>query len=304
MHNADTVLVIDSNSLIHRSYHALPELTTSEGTPVQAVYGFVQVLLRAVTDIEPSYIAASFDVAAPTFREDMFAEYKAQRPETPDDLAAQIPLVKQVLEGFSVPVYEKEGYEADDVIGTIARRVPEQCPRCTTIVASGDLDTLQLIDEHTLVYTLRKSVQDTVEYDKEAVRERFGITPGRMADYKALRGDPSDNIPGVPGIGDKTAAQLLQQYGTLEALYERIEQETADITGAQLTKLTEHKDQAFFSKTLATIRRDVPIDFSLEECRWQGVERQEVKDTLRTFEFEVLLERFFGSEEKQQSILQ
>ena len=187
------LLIIDANSLIHRAYHALPPLTTQKGELVNAVYGFLLVLFKAMKEFHPDYIAAAFDVAGPTFRDHKFQEYKAKRVKAPDELYNQIPRVKEVLSACAIPIYEKQGFEADDVIGTIASIAPKRQahPPLETIIVSGDLDTLQLVDDHTKVYTMRKGIQDSVLYDQKAVQERFGgLEPKQLEDYKGLRGDP------------------------------------------------------------------------------------------------------------------
>ena len=205
-------VIIDSNALIHRAYHALPRLSTRKGELVNAVYGFISVLLKVLRELDPDYIAAAFDVAAPTFRHQEYKEYKATRVKAPDELYAQIPLVKEALEAFHIPVYEHEGFEADDIIGTLVEQAPkkQKISSLDMVIVTGDLDALQLVNSRTKVYTLRKGIQDTVLYGEKEVFERYGIKPEQLADLRGLRGDPSDNIIGVPGIGEKTAVKLLQ----------------------------------------------------------------------------------------------
>ena len=286
------LVIIDGNALIHRAYHALPLLTTKKGELTNAIYGFLLVFLKAIREFQPDYIAACFDLPAPTFRHKKFPSYKAQRPKTPEELTEQIPKIKRVLEAFSVSIFEKQGFEADDLIGTIAKSM--EASEVETIILSGDLDTLQIVDKNTKVYTLRKGVKDTILYDEERVKVRYQIPPSRLPDFKALKGDPSDNIPGVPGVGDKTASQLLREFGSLENLYKEIEQ------GSQRAKkirprikevLLKTKDQAFFSKMLAQIRYDVPLDFNLKKCKWRDYDREEVVKILKEFEFFGLINR-------------
>ncbi|MFY9457439.1 MAG: DNA polymerase [Candidatus Spechtbacterales bacterium] len=291
------LLILDANALVHRSFHALPDFRTPKGELVNAVYGFTSILLRVLKEFEPEYVAAAFDVAGPTFRDEEYAEYKAKRVKAPDELYAQIPRIKEMLNAFNISVYEKEGFEADDVIGTIAALAQKKqtYPLTETIIASGDLDTLQLVDKHTKVYTMRKGLTDTVLYDEEAVRKRFGgLTSGQMVDYKGLRGDPSDNIPGVIGVGEKTAIQLLSDFGSIVNLYKEIEKDTErakKIKPGLRAKLVQHKDQAFFSRELVTIRKDVPIDFKLEDLLWNNYDHKEVERVLRELGFKSLLAR-------------
>ncbi|MBZ9578670.1 hypothetical protein KJA14_02360 [Patescibacteria group bacterium] len=290
------LIVIDSNALIHRAYHALPLLTTKKGELVNAIYGFLLVFFKALRELQPDFIVACFDLPAPTFRHKKFKEYKATRPKAPDELYKQIPKTKEILKAFNVPIFEKEGFEADDLIGTIARLAPKKqiIPEIETIILSGDLDTLQLVDPYTKVYTLRKGMKDTVLYDEKAVQERYGIQPSQLIDFKALKGDPSDNIPGVPGVGEKTAAKLLQEFENLKNLYKELKEksEKAKKLKSHLRKvLLECEDQAFFSKMLAKIKRDVEIDFDFEKCNWKKYDKEKVTQILKEFEFYSLLTR-------------
>ncbi|MDD2697092.1 MAG: 5'-3' exonuclease H3TH domain-containing protein, partial [Candidatus Pacebacteria bacterium] len=291
------LLIIDSNSIIHRAYHALPPLTTKKKELVNAVYGFLLVFFTALKDFWPDFIVAAFDYPAPTFRHKKYKEYKAKRPRAPEELYNQIPKVKEVLRGFSVQVFEKEGFEADDIIGTVATLSPRKqvIPPLETIILSGDLDTLQLVNPGTKVYALRKGVKDVVLYDEKLVEEKFqGLLPRQILDYKALRGDASDNIPGVTGVGEKTAIALLLEFGTLENLYKEIEEnseKSKKIKPKLKETLLKYKEQAFLSKTLAQIEKNSPIDFNLEKCRWQGYDREKISEILNKFEFYSLLNR-------------
>ncbi len=293
------LIIIDSNSLIHRAYHALPPLTTKKGELVNAVYGFLLVFLKAMREFQPDYVAAAFDFPAPTFRHKKFKEYKAKRPPAPEELYQQIPKVKEVLKGFNVPIFEKEGFEADDLIGTIARAAPKKqiLPEVETTILSGDLDVLQLVNSHTKVYALRKGVKDVILYDKAEIEKRYGISPQQLLDFKALRGDPSDNIPGVTGVGEKTAVGLLNKFGSLENLYKAIEKPSG--IGKKLKPklretLLKYKEQAFFSKMLATIKRDAPVDFNLKQCEWGKYDKEKVVQILKNFEFYTLLNKLPG----------
>jgi DNA polymerase-1 len=209
-------VIIDSNALIHRAFHALPPMTTKDGRLVNAVYGFTSVLLKVIKDFKPQYVAAAFDVAAKTFRHTDYAEYKATRVKAAQELYDQIPLVKEVLRALNIKVFEKPGYEADDVIGTLTIRDEVDKPNVESIVVTGDMDELQLVDANTKVYRLQKGMSDSLLYDTKLVKEKFGFTPAQVPDYTALAGDSSDNIPGAPGIGLKGAANILNKFANLE----------------------------------------------------------------------------------------
>jgi len=303
------LLLIDANSLIHRAFHALPPLSTPAGEMVNAVYGFCLAFFKAQKEFKPDYIAAAFDVAAPTFRDKKFKAYKAKREKAPDELYNQMPLVKRVLAAFHVPVYEKEGFEADDIIGTISLQAPRKQvqPPLETIIVSGDADVFQLVDERTKAYTLRKGIQDSVLYDEKAVEKRFGgLRPEQLIDYKALRGDPSDNIPGVTGIGEKTAIALLLQFGSLENIYRELQENTKTAQSVRpklRDMLLQYKDQAFMSRELAQIERHVPVAFKLSDLAWKAFDEKEVEQLFRSFGFRTLILRLpelHGGKKKQE----
>ncbi|MEW6610888.1 MAG: DNA polymerase I [Patescibacteria group bacterium] len=286
-------VIIDGNALLHRAFHALPPLTTTDGKLVNAVYGFALTFLKVLKDLKPKFCAVAFDTKAPTFRDKMFEAYKAQRITQPQELYDQIPLIKDMIRAFRLPVIEKDGFEADDIIGTLARKhenTKTQEHNLETIIVTGDLDALQLIDEHTNVYTFRKGFTDTMIYDADAVKERFGLAPNQMIDYKALRGDPSDNIPGVKGIGEKTATELLSRYKTLDRLYEGIEtHDTPDVKPGIREKLIQGKKDALLSQKLATIVRDAPLMFNLEDARVGGCDTQALVQLFRQWGFQSLV---------------
>ncbi len=305
-----TLVLIDGHALIHRAYHALPPLATGRGELVNAVFGFTSILLKVLKELQPDYIAATFDMAAPTFRHKEFDDYKATRPKAPDELYAQIKRVKDVLTAFNIPIFEKAGFEADDILGTIARQLKTN-PSTTlgvknyklkTIIVTGDLDTLQLVNDKVNIYTLKKGIKDTVIYDEAAVRTRFeGLAPSQMNDYKGLKGDPSDNIPGVPGVGEKTAILLLKEFGSLEKLYEQLESKAPrlKVKNEKLKiKLLEFKEQAFFSKYLATIKQDVPIKFNLAAAVTQDFDKQKVIELFKELGFFSLVNRLNSVDEK------
>ncbi|MDP2855598.1 MAG: 5'-3' exonuclease H3TH domain-containing protein, partial [bacterium] len=263
-----TLVLIDSHALIHRCFHALPPFTTPQGKPIGAVYGTATIILRMLREIKPDYIAACFDLAEPTFRHQEYKEYKAKRAKTPEDLTPQFEAMRRLYDAFGIKYFEKSGFEADDVIGSLTKKFSGQVDKI--IITTGDLDTLQLIDgEKVMVYTMKRGVQETMIYDEKAVVERFGLSPKQMVDFKGLKGDPSDNIPGVFGIGEKGAIKILQKFSNLENLYQEIEkpdfQPTKEFGEKLLIKLREQKKQALFSKYLASIRTDLGFETSLQD---------------------------------------
>lgn len=295
-----TLILIDAHALIHRAYHALPPLTTKKGELVNAVFGFTSILLKVLRELKPDYILAAFDLPEPTFRHIEYKEYKATRVKAPDELYAQIGRVKEVLDAFGIPVYEKAGFEADDILGTITQMLNAGRYSLNAIIITGDLDTLQLVDENTVVHTLKKGVSDIAIYDKKAVIERFGFEPEKMTDFKGLKGDPSDNIPGVKGVGEKTASVLIQKFGNLENLYKALEEKPAGELGIAegiFKKLTADKDAAFFSKKLATIDRNVPIDFNLSACETEKFDKNKVIGLFEELGFYTLVKRLQQNED-------
>jgi len=285
--NKKKLVVIDGNAIIHRSFHALPPLSTKSGELVNAVYGFASTLLSVIEKFQPDYIIATFDLAAPTFRHTEYAEYKATRTKAPDELYAQIDRVKELVRAFNIPIYEKEGFEADDVIGTVVKQSEKLDAGIENIIVTGDLDTLQLVTDKTKVYALRRGITDTVLYGAPEVMERFGLRPDQMIDYKSLRGDASDNIPGVKGIGEKTATDLLQKYGTVEKVYENI----AEIKGAVKDKLEKDKAQAFKSKWLATIVTNAPVELELDKAVTREFDRPIIVKLFQELNFFSLIKR-------------
>ncbi len=298
------IIVIDGNAIIHRAYHAIPPLTTKDGKMVNAVYGFTSMLLKVWKDLQPDCIAVTFDMAGPTFRHEQYKEYKATRVKADQALYDQIPLVHEVVESFSLPIYEKKGYEADDVIGTIAKSF-EKDKDMEVFIVTGDMDTLQLVSHNVKVYTLRKGISDIVIYDVAAVKARFGFGPEKMIDYKALRGDTSDNIPGVPGIGEKTAMDLILKFGSLENIYEQLknkEKIAEELKPGVIKKLTEGEDSAKMSKELSTIDCAVPdLKFDFKHCEIKDFDKEKITHLFQKFEFVSLLKRIPGflTEEEQ-----
>ena len=288
---AKRLIIIDSNALLHRSFHALPPLTTKSGQETGAVYGYLLTLFKAIKDLQAGYIVATFDTKAKTFRHEKFQDYKAQRPQTPDGIILQIPLIKEVLDAFKIPVFAKEGFEADDLIATICKIAEEQEKNLEIYILSGDLDNLQLVNENIKVYTLGKGIKDTVIYDINKVRERFGIEPLQMNDFKALTGDASDNVPGVPGIGKKTASEIIQKYGSLKNLYEELSTDTAVLKPKIKEALKNNKEAAFMSLELVETKKDVDINFKIEDCKFGIFDQKKVEQVLSDLEFNSLINR-------------
>jgi DNA polymerase-1 len=294
------LVLIDGNSLLHRAYHALPKtLTTSEGEVVNAVYGFTRMLLKVVKDLKPAYLAVAFDMKGPTFRHLEYEKYKEKRPEMEEDLVAQLPLVKNLLTAFAIPVYEVPGFEGEDVAASLIAQsanggskiknqsqVQSSKPEeLEAIVVTGDRDVLQLVDEKTKVYAPLKGLSNPVMFDTEEVWKEYGLKPSQIVDYKALRGDPSDNIPGVPGVGEKTAVELLQKYGTLENIYQHLE----ELPEKQQKLLRENKEQAELSKKLATITTEAPVELDLERWRVGDFRSEKVRRALEKLQFKSLI---------------
>ncbi len=250
-----TLLLIDANAIIHRAFHALPPLTAKDGRPIQAIYGMTNVFLRLWREDRPDYAAALFDRPEPTFREKEYKEYKAQRPQAPDELISQIIEAHKFFAAFGIKTFEVPGYEADDLIATLAEKFGKEKDLCVVIL-TGDMDTLQLVKgEKIVVRAFKTGISDTVLYDEKAVEERYGLPPRLLVDYKGFVGDASDNIKGVPGVGPKTAADLVRRYGTVEKIYARIKEDP------KLEKrIGPHKDAALLSKRLNTLDRNAPID--------------------------------------------
>ena len=255
-----TLLLIDAHALIHRSFHAIPPLTTPSGEPIGAIYGLTRALMKTMREHEPDYVAAAFDRPEPTFRKEMFDGYKAQRPKAPDELVSQLIKARELFAKLNIPCFELAGYEGDDIIGTLATKFGNDEDLTITIL-TGDMDTLQLVkNKHVVVRAPKKGISETITYDADAVRERYGLNPEQMTDYKGLVGDPSDNIPGIPGVGPKTALEALKEFGTIENLYTSMTE-----THKLAKKFLPYKKDAFFSKELSTIHKETPITVSLDD---------------------------------------
>ncbi len=281
-----TLLLIDANALIHRAYHALPPLTSPTGEPIGAIYGLASALLKILKEQKPDYIAAAFDRPEPTFREELFKEYKAHRPPIAEELAHQLVKAHELFQKFGVPSFELNGYEADDIIATLVSKFKET-KDLKIVILTGDLDTLQLVEKNKVVVQApKKGLSETLIYNERAVVERFGLPPKKMPDYKALVGDPSDNVPGVPGVGPKTAAKLLQDYKTLENLFRKLGENPR-----LKEKLERYSDQTTLSKKLVTLVKDVPLEVKLKDLNFRGMDPE---TTIKYFEelgFQSLVKR-------------
>ena len=284
------LLILDSNSILNRAFYGVRYLSAKDGTPTNAIYGFLNILLKLIKEQEPDYICAAFDVKAPTFRHKQYEGYKAQRKPMPEGLAAQMPLAKDVLRAMGVTILEKEGYEADDIIGTVARLCEESEISC--FIATGDKDDLQLASDKTkVILTVTKSgYNETIIYDDKAVKEKYHVTPTEFIDVKALMGDPSDNIPGVKGVGEKTAMSLIEKHHSIEYIYENIDD--IGLKGAMLQKMKDGREMAFMSKELATINRNTPIEFNAEKCVFDGFENNgELYEILKRLELNSIIKK-------------
>ncbi|NLK17904.1 MAG: DNA polymerase I [Clostridiales bacterium] len=274
--------IIDGNSLINRAFYATPPLTNSEGQMTNAVYAFTNILLKLITEYKPAYLAVAFDMKTKTFRHGLYEGYKASRKGMPDDLASQLPLLKELLNAMGIAILEEEGFEADDIIGTLSKRFPEQ-----TVIITGDRDALQLVDDSTTVFLTKRGLSKIQAVDKNNIMELFGLTPRQVIDFKALCGDPSDEIPGVKGVGEKTALSLLQKYGDLESIYKNID----EIPGKLREKLLEGREAAYLSRELATIRTDCSCCQEIESYTYMYPFPDEVRQAFKKSGFKSLLEK-------------
>ncbi len=297
-HNKRLIL-LDAHAILHRAYHALPDFATAKGEPTGALYGLSTMVIKAIEDLKPDYLVACYDLKGPTYRHELYKEYKAGRKAVEDDLIAQMKRSRDIFTVLNIPIYDKQGFEADDMLGTIVEQVKKQKLPIDIIIASGDMDTLQLVDDKRVqVYTLKKGIKDTIMYDEEGVKTRFGFGPELIPDYKGLRGDPSDNIVGVKGIGEKTATILITTFGTIENMYVELEAgheqkfSDAGITPRIIQLLKDNKEEAEFSKMLATIRRDAPIEFVVPEKTFkEALDTKKVTELWNELEFRTLSQR-------------
>ncbi|MAG28890.1 DNA polymerase I [bacterium] len=287
--NNKKFIIIDGNALLHRAWHALPPLTTRDGKMVNAVFGFASIMLNIIKELKPDYGVVAFDPPGKTFRHEVFKEYKATRQKQPDELYEQIPMIKNVAEDFGFKIEEKKGYEADDVIGTMAEKAAEHDLK--TIIVTGDMDALQLVDKDTVVYTIKRGINDTITYDIDAVKEKHGFGPEKVIEYKALAGDSSDNIPGVGGVGEKTTKELLENFDSIEEIYKYLEKGGDKIKETVAKKLIKDKEKALLSKDLATIKRDIKLPFKLKDLEVKPADEQDLLELFRKLEFRSLITR-------------
>lgn len=301
LHNGyDVLMLVDAHAIIYRAYYAFPGLTTSTGLLVNAAFGFTRILLTAIRELAPTYLAVVFDHPKPTFRHEQFAEYKAHREKMPDDLQPQIAVVKEIVTALNMPRFEVSGYEADDLIGALTvqatQAVKSQQPHLKTVIVTGDRDLFQLVSDSVHVWLPGRGQHNDQEYDRQGVVDKMGVFPEQIVDLKALMGDSSDNIPGIKGIGPKTAVQLLQSFGSLEGIYQALAEQTkglrpveAPLKGSVVSKLDEGKESALMSQQLAQINTEAPITLDLEACRVSGYDKEQASELLRKLEFQSLI---------------
>ena len=291
----DKFVLVDGNSIMNRAFYGImgsKMLTTKDGKYTNAVYGFLAILFKLLDDVKPKYMAVAFDLKAPTARHKMYEGYKANRKGMPDELAEQMPIIKEILRAMNIDIVEKEGYEADDVLGTLSRYGEKH--KLEVVILSGDRDTFQLATNKVTIRIphTKGGKTETDEYNKEKIIEKYGIKPKQLIDVKGLQGDTSDNIPGVPGVGEKTALKLIQEYGSIENLYKKIEEGKDDLKGKQREKIVENKDLAFLSKTLGTINLEVPIEDNLEDFKVEEWDKQKVYEIFKELNFNRYIDRF------------
>ncbi len=283
------ILILDSNALMHRAYHALPRLKDPNGQIVNSVYGFASILFKFIKELAPEYLVAAFDVEGPSLRKEQYQDYKAKRIKPDQEFYDQIPLIKQMLDLLKIPIYGVSGYEADDVIGSISTQLNQQNPNLEINILTGDLDLLQLVNQKTKILFLKTGISQTAVFDIQAVKQKYGFSPKRLVDYKALRGDASDNIPGVPGVGDKTACELIGQFKNLKQLYQQLE--TSNLNVKLKARLKEYQDKAFLSYDLAKIKLDLDLNFDLNQARWGDYNEKELICFFEKLGFNSLIKR-------------
>jgi len=290
----NTLILIDGNAIMHRAYHALPPLSTTDGAPTQVIFGFLSMVYKVVSDFSPTHLAVAFDTPKPTFRHQLFREYQSQRPKIEDNFKKQIPLVKEAVDLSGIYRLEKEGYEADDIIGTICKNL-EKNNDFNIFIISGDKDILQLINNNVYVASPVSGLTTIKIYDEKKVLEKLGVLPKQIVDYKALIGDQSDNYKGAKGIGPVTASKLINQFGTIDNLYQNINQ----IQSEKIKKiLLQEKEKVYLSKKLATILTDLPIEIDINKMRFFGFNKK-LKDFLERCQIHSLVKRIFGEEKKE-----
>ncbi len=276
-------LLVDGNALAHRAYHALPKTLTHRGKPTNALYGFARILFAAIKNFQPHYLAVAFDMPGPTFRHEEYPEYKAKRVKPPQEFYQQLPQIKKLLEILEIPVLEVEKYEADDIIATLATKLKKETNGVKIVILTGDADTMQLVDRQIVVATPQKGAAgQPIIYDPLAVKGKYGLSPKQLIDFKALCGDPSDNIPGVPGIGPKTATALLREFGSIEGIYRHLEKVREKFSEKIYRLLQANRAKAEFSKKLVELERAVPLKFSLNKARLHDYDAREAEKYIRS----------------------
>ena len=290
---SEKLIIIDGNALIHRSFHALPTtLKTKDGIITNAAYGFASFLIKALSEIKPKYAILTMDKKAPTFRHKMYQEYKATRVKAPQELYDQIPMAKEIAQAFNIPLFELEGFEADDLIGTISQKINQEEPKIEIIIITGDMDTLQLVNKKTKVYSMSRGLSESVLYDEKKILEKYNLEPKQIIDFKALKGDPSDNIPGVSGIGEKTAKELLIEFKNLDSIYKNINSPKIKEKTKEL--LIKNKEMAYLSYQLATIEKNAPLKINLEETKIHNLDKNKINKIFSQLEFKSLLSRILN----------
>ena len=288
------ILLLDSNSLMHRAYHALPNLKSSKGLYTGAIYGFLSILLRLIKEQKPTHIAAAFDLHGPTFRHEMFKDYKATRKPMDEELRQQVEPLKELITAMGIKIVSLQGYEGDDILGTLSKRFDDEC-----IIVTGDRDSFQLVSPTTKVFWTKKGVSDIEVYDEERLLQD-GFTVSQFIDYKALRGDTSDNVPGIPGVGEKTAKQLLEKYGSLDEILAHAD----EIPGKLGQNVQNGKDIAILSKELVTINCDVPVECTLDDIKFTPVYSQAVRTLLGQLEITSLAARMTFENGEDESVVE
>lgn len=299
------LLLVDGSALLHRAYHAYPPLTTRTGEVVGAVYGVASILITALEAVVPTHVVVAWDLPRPTFRHEKYVGYKAQRPKADTEMVEQIPRVKEVIAAMGVVQIEQEGYEADDIIGTLATKFEIRNSKSETgnvVILTGDQDTMQLVNESVRVLTPAKGSNPPVLYGVDEVWNKYGVKPDQMVDYKALVGDTSDNIPGVAGIGPKTASNLIKMFGTLDRIYRDIKEVQTHFGDLVAKKLADGKESAYMSQDLSRIVTDMKLAASDEEIEYKGLQREELKVELEDLGFKSLIKRIWGEEKKDKKI--
>lgn len=288
------LLLVDGSALLHRAYHAYPPLTTKDGEVVGAVYGVASILITALQTISPTHVAVAWDLPKPTFRHEKYVGYKAQRPKADLEMVEQIPRVKEIIGAMGIVQIAHEGFEADDIIGTLSKNQQGE-----VVILTGDQDTMQLVDEQVKVMTPAKGRDEAKIYGPEQVLAKYGVRPNQIVDFKALVGDASDNIPGVAGIGPKSAANLIQEFGSLGSIYQNLEK----IPEKMRLRLKDGQDSAFLSQELSLIITEMPITEKIEEMEYKGVDKPTLKEELEKLGFKSLLRRIFpGTEETKKKV--